>query len=60
VDVTAFTEHVKNKTTFLYPITDNTAKVKGIMEPAMDAVVSGKAPASSLTQINEQVNALFK
>jgi hypothetical protein len=25
----------------------------------MDAVVSGKAPASSLTQINEQVNALF-
>jgi multiple sugar transport system substrate-binding protein len=60
VDVTAFTEHVKNKTTFLYPITDNTAKVKGIMEPAMDAVVSGKAPASSLTQMNEQVNALFK
>lgn len=60
VDVSAFTEHVKNKTTFLYPITDNTAKVKGIMEPAMDAVVSGKAPASSLTQANEQVNSLFK
>jgi multiple sugar transport system substrate-binding protein len=60
VDVSAFTEQVKNKTTFLYPITDNTAKVKGIMEPAMDAVVSGKAPASSLTQANDQVNALFK
>ena len=30
------------------------------MKPAMDAVVSGKAPASSLTQANEQVNALFK
>jgi multiple sugar transport system substrate-binding protein len=60
VDVSAFTEHVKNKTTFLYPITDNTAKVKGIMEPAMDAVVSGKAPAGSLTAANEQVNALFK
>ncbi|MFF2030404.1 ABC transporter substrate-binding protein [Arthrobacter sp. NPDC058192] len=60
IDPTAFTEHVKNKTTFLYPITDNTAKVKGIMEPAMDAVVSGKAPASSLTQANEQVNSLFK
>ena len=56
----AFTEHVKDKTTFLYPITDNAAKVKGIMEPAMDAVVSGKAPASSLTEANEQVNALFK
>ena len=60
VDVTAFTEHVKNKTTFLYPITDNTAKVKGIMKPATDAVVSGKAPASSLTQANDQVNSLFK
>ncbi len=46
VDVSAFTEHVKNGTTFLYPITDNTAKVKGIMEPAMDAVVSGKAPSA--------------
>jgi multiple sugar transport system substrate-binding protein len=51
---------VKNKTTFLYPITDNTAKIKGIMEPAMDAVVSGKQPASSLTEANNQVNALFK
>ncbi len=30
--------HVKDETTFLFPITDNAAKVKGIMEPAMDAV----------------------
>ncbi len=31
-----------------------------VLPVAPDAVVSGKAPASSLTQANEQVNALFK
>ena len=34
----AFTEHVKNKTTFLYPITDNTAKVKGIIKGAIQII----------------------
>ena len=60
VDVTPFTQHVADKTTFLFPIADHAAKVDGIMKPAMDAVVSGKAPASSLSQANEQVNALFQ
>ena len=59
VDVSAFTTQVKDKTTFLFPITDNATKVSGIMQPAMDAVVSGQAPASSLTAANNQVNALF-
>ncbi|OFI37192.1 ABC transporter substrate-binding protein [Arthrobacter sp. SW1] len=59
VDVSAFTQHVKDKTTFMLPITDNAAKVAGIMKPAMDAVVTGKAPASSLSAANEQVNSLF-
>ncbi|MGW9414772.1 ABC transporter substrate-binding protein [Arthrobacter cupressi] len=59
VDVNAFTQHVKDKTTFMLPITDNAAKVSGIMKPAMDGVVAGKTPASSLTAANEQVNALF-
>ncbi|MBT2515205.1 sugar ABC transporter substrate-binding protein [Arthrobacter sp. ISL-30] len=60
IDVSPFAQHVKDETTVLVPITDNAAKVEGIMEPAMDAVVSGKQPASSLTQANEQVNGLFK
>ncbi len=59
IDVTAFTQHVKDKSTFLLPITDNAAKVAGIMKPAMDAVIAGKAPASSLSAANDQVNALF-
>ena len=60
IDVTAFTSHLDDKTTFLFPITDNGAKITGIMKPAMDAVVSGTAKASSLTEANKQVNALFK
>lgn len=45
VDVSAFTTHVKDSTTFLLPITDNSAKVYGLMGPAMDAVMSGKKAA---------------
>ncbi|MFJ4172319.1 ABC transporter substrate-binding protein [Paenarthrobacter sp. NPDC089714] len=59
-DVSAFTTHVKENTTFLFPIADKAAKVDGIMKPAMDAVLSGKKPASSLTEANTQVNNLFK
>lgn len=58
-DVSAFTQQVKDGTTFLFPITDNAAKVDAIMKPAMDAVLSGKVPASSLTDANNQVNELF-
>ena len=60
IDVSAFTTHVKDGTTFLFPISENAAKVEGLMGPAMDAVVSGKKDASSLTETNEKVNALFK
>lgn len=60
IDVTPFTQQVKDSTTFLFPITENAAKVDGIMKPAMDAVFSGKSPASSLTDANAQVNALFQ
>lgn len=60
IDVTPFTQQVANKTTFLFPITDNAAKVTSIIQPAVDAVFEGKAPASSLTDANNRVNALFK
>ncbi|MDP5227404.1 MULTISPECIES: sugar ABC transporter substrate-binding protein [Arthrobacter] len=59
IEVTPFTQHVKDKTTFLLPITDNAAKVGGILTPVADAILSGKSPAGSLTAANEQVNALF-
>ena len=59
VDVSAFLVHVEEKTTFLYPITDYASQITGIMEPAMDAVAAGKSEPSSLTEANNQVNALF-
>ena len=59
VDVTAFLTHVNDKTTFLFPITDHASQVTGIMQPAVDAVFTGKAEASSLSEANTQVNALF-
>lgn len=60
VGVDAFTVQVKEKTTFLFPVTDHAADVGAIMQPAMDAVLGFKAPVSSLTAANAKVNALFK
>ena len=59
VDVDAFLVQVKDKTTFLFPITDHASQIDGIMHPAMDDVLSGKAPVTSLTDANNQVNQLF-
>ncbi len=59
VDVSAFTVQVEEGTTFLAPITDHAADITAIMQPAMDAVVGLKEPASSLTKANDEVNALF-
>jgi len=60
IDVTPFTNHVKDATTFLVPITAHDADIAAIMTPAMDAVLSGKADASSLTAANTKVNELLK
>ncbi|MBH0007736.1 sugar ABC transporter substrate-binding protein [Salinibacterium sp. SWN1162] len=60
VDVSAFTVQVEEGTTFLFPITDHKSDVNALMTPAMEAVMSGKEPVSSLTAVNDQVNALFK
>ena len=60
IDVSAFTIQVEEGTTFLYPITDHKSDVNAIITPAMEAIMSGKAKADSLTEFNEQVNALFE
>ncbi len=59
IDVAPFTVQVEEKTTFLFPITDFASQIEGIMQPAMDAVMTGKAKPDSFTQANEQVNQLF-
>ncbi|MFN7150288.1 MAG: extracellular solute-binding protein, partial [Microthrixaceae bacterium] len=60
VEVSAFTTHVEEETTFLYPITEHAADVEAILAPMMDAIVAGKEDATVLTKANEQVNALFQ
>lgn len=60
IDVSPFITQVTDKTTFLYSITDHRSDVTALLVPAMEAIMSGKEKASSLTAVNEQVNALFK
>jgi multiple sugar transport system substrate-binding protein len=60
IDVSAFTQQVEDKTTFLFPLTDHGAAISQIMLPAMDSVMNFSAEPSSLSDANEQVNALFQ
>ncbi|MVA75545.1 extracellular solute-binding protein [Auraticoccus sp. F435] len=59
IDVSAFTDHIEDETTFLFPVTEHGADITALLQPAMDAVYIGSEPASSLTEVNEQVNRLF-
>ena len=60
LDVTPFTDQVKDKTTFLFPVTSNAADIIALVNPRMDSVYIGSDPPSSLTRVNDQLNDLFK
>jgi multiple sugar transport system substrate-binding protein len=60
LDVTPFTRQVQDKTTFLFPVTSNAADITALMAPRLDAVYIGSSPVSSMTTLNNQLNALFK
>jgi multiple sugar transport system substrate-binding protein len=60
LDVTPFTNHVIEKTTFLFPVTTNAADITALMQPRLDAVYIGTSPVSSLTTLNYQLNDLFQ
>lgn len=59
VDVSAFTVHVEDGTTFTFPISDYAADRDAIMGPAMEAIFTGSDTASTLADANAEVNALF-
>ena len=59
VDVSAFTVHVEDGTTFLSPIADYAADRNAIMVPAMEAVFTGSDTAETLGEANSEVNDLF-
>jgi multiple sugar transport system substrate-binding protein len=60
LDVTPFTDQVKDKTTFLFPVTTNAADITALLVPRMDSVYIGSDPVSSLTGVNNQLNQLFE
>jgi multiple sugar transport system substrate-binding protein len=60
LDVSAFTDQVTDKTTFLFPVTTNAADITALLAPRLDAVYIGTEPVSSLTELNNQLNDLFK
>jgi multiple sugar transport system substrate-binding protein len=62
VDVSAFTTHVENGTTFTFPIADHASDIAAIMSAAMDQVLSfqGGSVKDVLSAANAEVNALFQ
>jgi multiple sugar transport system substrate-binding protein len=60
LDVTPFTKHVTDKTTFLLPVTTNAADIAALMRPRFDSVYLGADPASSMDTLNDQLNNLFE
>lgn len=59
VDVSAFTVHVEESTTFTFPIADYAADRDAVMIPAMEAIFTGSDTAAILADANEEVNDLF-
>ncbi|MGH3313079.1 MAG: ABC transporter substrate-binding protein [Streptomyces sp.] len=60
LDVSAFTRHLEEGTTFSFPVTDHAADINGMMTPAMQDLYAGDSPPSSLTETNRQINFLFQ
>ncbi len=60
IDVSAFTRHVQDGTTFTYPITSYSADIAALMAPAMQDIFANGKPASSLNQTNRIINLLFE
>ena len=59
VDVNAFYTHIKNKTTFLFPIANKKSKINDLINPVMDGIMSGTKDVSALATVNTQIKALF-
>ncbi|HEY8471208.1 MAG TPA: sugar ABC transporter substrate-binding protein [Natronosporangium sp.] len=61
IDASAFTVHVEEDTTFLFPITEHASEIYSILEPTMDSIYSFQAdPEQALSEANAQINALFQ
>ena len=60
VDVSAFTVHVDEGTTFLFPITDSASQIEALVGPAMQEILRGQADAADrLAQVADEVDAIL-
>ncbi|MFC7457314.1 ABC transporter substrate-binding protein [Brachybacterium sp. GCM10030267] len=60
LDVTPFTDRVKNGETGLYPLVENSASIMSIMQPAFDQCWMRRIDGADFAAYNERVNALFE
>lgn len=56
-DVSAFTVHVEEESTFLFPIAGNASEVNRIMGGKIDEVLRGDAEPADIAGANDEVNA---
>ncbi|NAZ86370.1 ABC transporter substrate-binding protein [Kineococcus indalonis] len=59
LDITAYTDQIREGTTFPFPAVLNSAEIQSTMTSAMDNVLAFNAEPSSLTQVNAEIDALF-
>ncbi|MGF0114704.1 ABC transporter substrate-binding protein [Promicromonospora sp. Marseille-Q5078] len=60
LDVSAFTDLVDKKQTVYFPVTKEFGAIDSVMTPVMDEIYIGDRDVSSLTEVNERINALLK
>ena len=59
VNVEAFTVHVDEGTTFLFPITIEGSEIQTIMGNAIDSVMRGDSDVSAIVSANDEINELI-
>jgi multiple sugar transport system substrate-binding protein len=60
LDVSVFTDMVEKQQTLYFPVTEEFGAIEAIMTPIMDEIYIGDRDASSLTEVNDRVNALLE
>lgn len=60
LDVTPFTDRVKEDQTGLYPLVENSASIASVMQTAFDKAWLGEISGEDFSAYNERVNALFE
>lgn len=60
IDITPFTLHVENGTTFGFPVNEHAVRVDDLMRATMDDVMAFNSdPQSALPAVNDRINGLF-